>query len=116
MNEKISKEKFTPAEDRIILNLFKIHGKQWRHYIKHLPNRSYIKIKNRCLSLFKKQIKRDLKANKNVNNNLILKTKTKINSDLESNLIKTEYTYQKSQNSGDSQLEIVLSIDDFSLN
>jgi len=61
LNEKFSKRKISTVEDRKILSLFQIYGKQWKKYKEHFPDRSYIKIKLRYKSLIKIQKKVDSK-------------------------------------------------------
>jgi len=55
LNERISKEKFSLAEDQKLLSLFELHGRKWSFYSNHLPQRSLSKIRYRCFSLFKKR-------------------------------------------------------------
>ena len=56
LNPRLKFTKFTPEEDALIINLYKIYGSTWNNISKYLPNRSSIMIKNRFYSNLKKKI------------------------------------------------------------
>jgi len=84
LNEKLCHTKFTKKEDQKILILYTTYGQKWSKYLKHFPNRSYIRIKDRYFSLLKmneKKYRKEKTVNTKLNNDhkMIQNTKIKVN-------------------------------------
>jgi hypothetical protein len=82
LDPKTNKEKFTPEEDKLILDLYSKHGTAWRKIAGNLSNRTSDIVKNRFYSCLHQKIHGDsyrdeLKRKKKRNDNTLKKKMTK---------------------------------------